>query len=73
MHLISPPLPSALGDHPVELLAVTLSYLGKPNEARRVRYTGASLAWDLQRRGEDDDQFVRRVNDIDPRGTRPPS
>jgi hypothetical protein len=76
MHLISLPLPSdellALGDHPVEL-AVTLSYFGEPNEARRVRYTGASLAWDLQRRGEDDDQFVRRVNDIDrPKGQNRP-
>ena len=68
MHLITLPLPSdellALGDHPVQL-TVTLSYFGEPNEARRVRYTGASLAWDLQRRGENDDEFVRRVNDID--------
>lgn len=76
MHLVSLPLPSAellaLGDHPVEL-AVTLSYFGEPNEARRIRYTGASLAWDLQRRGEDDEQFVRRVNDIDrPKGQKRP-
>lgn len=76
MHLIRLPLPSdellALGDHPVEV-AVTLSYFGEPNEARRVRYTGASLAWDLQRRGEDHDQFVRRVNDIDrPKGQKRP-
>lgn len=76
MHLIKLPLPSdellALGDHPVEL-AATLSYFAEPNEARRVRYTGASLAWDLQRRGEDDDQFIRRVNDIDrPKGQQRP-
>jgi hypothetical protein len=66
MHLVHLPLPDAellaLGDQPVEL-AVTLSYFGEPNESRRVRYLGASLCWDLQRRGETADQFVRRVND----------
>ena len=66
MHLVRLPLPDdellALGGHPLEL-AVTLSYFGEPNESRRTQYLGASLAWDLQRRGEDADEFVRRVND----------
>lgn len=68
MHLVRLPLPDAellaLGGHPVEL-AVTLSYFGEPNEARRSRYLGATLTWDFQRRGETADQFVRRVNDFD--------
>ena len=66
MHLVQLPLPDeellALGAHPVRL-AVTLSYFGEPNEARRTQYFGASLGWDLQRRGETADEFVRRVND----------
>ena len=66
MHLIRLPLPDAellaLGDQPIEL-AVTLSYFGEPNEARRVRYLGANLSWDLQRRAETADEFVRRVSD----------
>jgi hypothetical protein len=66
MHLVRLPLPDAellaLGDQPVEL-AVTLSYFGEPNESRRVRYLGANLSWDFQRRGESADEFVRRVND----------
>lgn len=66
MQLVRLPLPDAellsLGDQPVEL-AVTLSYFGEPNESGRVRYLGANLSWDLQRRGEDADEFVRRVND----------
>jgi Subtilase family len=66
MHLVRLPLPDsellALGDHFVDL-AITLSYFGEPNESRRVRYLGANLSWDLQRRGETADQFIRRVND----------
>lgn len=66
MHLVRLPLPDdellALGGRPVEL-AVTLSYFGEPNESRRTLYLGATLAWDLQRRGESADDFVRRVSD----------
>jgi hypothetical protein len=73
MQLIRLPLPEsellALGDHEVEV-AITLSYFGEPNEARRSRYLGATLSWDLQRRGEGADEFLRRVDDSwRPRGT----
>lgn len=76
MDLVRLPLPDAellaLGGHSVEL-SVTLSYFGEPNEARRTRYVGANLAWDLQRRGESADEFVRRVNDFGrPAGQRRP-
>ena len=60
------PLPEeellALGAHQVEL-AITLSYFGEPNESRRTRYLGSTLAWDLQRRGESEAEFLRRVSD----------
>jgi hypothetical protein len=76
MHLVRLPLPNeellALGDQQVEL-AVTLSYFGEPNEARRVQYLGATLSWDLQRRAETPEEFFRRVNDSwRPPGTRRP-
>jgi hypothetical protein len=73
MHVARLPLPDqellALGDHQVEV-AITLSYFGEPNEARRSRYFGATLAWDLQRRGEAEEEFLRRVSDAwRPKGT----
>ena len=40
-----------------------MSYFGEPNEARRSRYLGATLAWDLQRRGESEEDFLKRVSD----------
>lgn len=68
MHVARLPLPSgellALGDLQIEL-AITLSYFGEPNEARRTKYLGGTLTWDLQRRGETADDFFRRVNDLE--------
>jgi hypothetical protein len=73
MHVGRLPLPDhellTLGDHQVEV-AITLSYFGEPNEARRSRYLGATLAWDLQRRGESENDFFKRVSDAwRPKGT----
>lgn len=66
MQLLTLPLPEsellALGEYPVEL-AITLSYFGEPNEARRWRYLGGTLGWDLQRRAESTRDFRKRVDD----------
>jgi hypothetical protein len=75
LHLVRLPLPSdvllELGDTEIEL-AVTLSYFLEPNEARRTRYAGANLRWDIQRVAETADDFRRRVNRADrPQGFAP--
>ena len=61
------PVPESLLDDPDDQveLRVTLSYFAEPNTFRRHVSHGLDLKWDMQGPSEREDQFIRRVNDLE--------
>lgn len=61
------PVPDSLLDNPDERveLRITLSYFAEPNTFRRHVSHGLDLKWDMQGPTEREDQFLRRVNDLE--------
>lgn len=61
------PVPESLLDDPDDQveLRVTLSYFAEPNTFRRRVSHGLDLKWDMQGPSEREDQFFRRVNDLE--------
>ncbi|MBY0314554.1 MAG: S8 family peptidase, partial [Bdellovibrionales bacterium] len=66
MKTFSLPVPKATllanPDAKVEL-RVTLSYFAEPNAAKGIPTRGMDLLWDIQGPAEEDDEFLKRIND----------